>query len=136
MDVVNGFVKMAAAGMGCTLISRAALQTMIDGGAVARRKDIIDGVDQQSWGFFDCMTVDGVTLSEDFSFCYRWTRVLGHDLWVNVDEAVTHLGDFAYEARYIDRLTRVGPAPGAAAVVEPTPRSEVAEIEPSQPEGA
>jgi len=107
MEVVNGFVKMAAAGMGCTLISRAALQALIDGKAVERRKDIIDGEEQLSWGFFDTMKVGDVTLSEDFSFCYRWTRLLGRDLWVNVDEAVTHLGDFGYEARYLDRLTQV-----------------------------
>jgi hypothetical protein len=136
MEVHNGFVKMAAAGMGCTLISRTALQALIDGRAVERRKDIIDGVNQQSWGFFDCMTVDGVTLSEDFSFCYRWTRVLGRDLWVNIDEAVTHLGDFSYQARYLDRLTRVGPAPGAAEVVETPAPSEVFEIEQSEREGA
>jgi hypothetical protein len=136
MDVVNGFVKMAGAGMGCTLISRAALEIMIDGGAVARRKDIIDGVNQESWGFFDCMSVDGVTLSEDFSFCYRWTCVLGRDLWVNVDEAVTHLGDFSYQARYLDRLTRVGPAPGVGAAPAAAPRAEAFDIEPSQPEGA
>jgi hypothetical protein len=107
MDVVNGFIKMAAAGMGCTLISRAALQAMIDGKVVERRKDIIDGVEQISWGFFDCLKVGEIMLSEDFSFCYRWTRMLGRDLWVNVDEVVTHLGDFSYEARYMDRLVPV-----------------------------
>jgi hypothetical protein len=114
MQVEDGFAKMAAAGMGCTLIAKAALQAMIDGGAVQPRRDIIEGVRQESWGFFDCMTVDGVTLSEDFSFCYRWTRLLGRDLWVNVDEVVTHLGDFAYQARYLDRLTRVEPAAATA----------------------
>ena len=113
LAVMQGFAKMAAAGMGCTLISRAALQALIDGQAVEKRKDIIEGVEQVGWGFFDTMKVDGVTLSEDFSFCYRWTRGLGRDLWVNIDEAVTHLGDFAYEARYIDRLTHIGVVPQA-----------------------
>jgi len=107
MQIVAGFTKMAAAGMGCTLISRAALQAMIDGKVVEQRKDIIDGDEQLSWGFFDCLKVDELTLSEDFSFCYRWTRLLGRDLWVNVDETVTHLGDFPHEARYIDRLAKM-----------------------------
>ena len=57
MQVVAGFAKMAAAGMGCTLISRAALQAMIDGKVVERRKDIIDGDEQLAWGFFDCIKV-------------------------------------------------------------------------------
>ena len=76
MHVVTGFAKMAAAGMGCTLISRAALQAMIDRKVVDRRKDVIDGEEQLSWGFFDCLKVGDITLSEDFSFCYRWTRLL------------------------------------------------------------
>jgi hypothetical protein len=114
MQVVAGFAKMAAAGMGCTLISRAALQAMIDGKVVEQRKDIIDGDEQMSWGFFDCLKVGDITLSEDFSFCYRWTRLLGRDLWVNIDERVTHLGDFNHEARYIDRLAKLGPEAGAA----------------------
>jgi hypothetical protein len=100
---------MAAAGMGCTLISRAALQAMIDDGAVDRRKDIINGREELSWGFFDPLKVDDITLSEDFSFCYRWTHTLGRELWVNVDEAITHLGDFGHRARYMDRLVPVAP---------------------------
>lgn len=123
MEVLEGFAKMAAVGMGCTLITKAGLQAMIDGKVVDQRKDIIDGEHQMSWAFFDCVKVGDVTLSEDFSFCYRWTRLLGRDLWVNIDEKITHLGDFPHEARYIDRLAKVGvktatPAPppdGAAA---------------------
>lgn len=121
MVVAAGFAKMAAAGMGCTLISRAALQAMIDGKVVEQRKDIIDGDEQLSWGFFDCIKVGDVTLSEDFSFCYRWTRLLGRDLWVNIDETVTHLGDFNHEARYIDRLAKLAPEESAAQ--PPPPRA-------------
>jgi hypothetical protein len=109
MHVVAGFAKMAAAGMGCTLISRTALLAMIDAKVVEQRKDIIDGDEQLCWGFFDCIKVGDVTLSEDFSFCYRWTRLLGRDLWVNIDETVAHLGDFSHEARYIDRLAKIEP---------------------------
>jgi hypothetical protein len=114
LEVVGGFAKMAAVGMGCTLITKAALQAMIDGKVVEPRKDIIDGDPQVGWAFFDCLKVGDITLSEDFSFCYRWTRGLGRDLWVNIDEPVTHLGDFPHEARYIDRLAKVGTKAGAA----------------------
>ena len=114
MQVVGGFAKMAAAGMGCTLISRAALQAMIDGKVVEQRKDIIDGDEQLCWGFFDTIKVGEITLSEDFSFCYRWTRMLGRDLWVNIDETVAHLGDFSHEARYIDRLAKIEPQEAVA----------------------
>jgi hypothetical protein len=80
---------------------------MIDEKAVERRKDVIDGVEHVGWGFFDCVKVGEISLSEDFSFCYRWTRTLGRDLWVCVDEAVSHLGDFVYQGRYLDRLVPV-----------------------------
>ncbi|HKT55080.1 MAG TPA: hypothetical protein VJP88_11570 [Caulobacteraceae bacterium] len=119
MDVLNGFAKMAAVGMGCSLITKAALQAMIEGKVVEPRKDIIDGVPQVGWAFFDCMKVQDITLSEDFSFCYRWTRMLGRDLWVNIDEVVTHLGDFPHEARYIDRLAKVGVKPNPLAANAP-----------------
>jgi hypothetical protein len=113
LSVRRGFAKMAAAGMGCALISRAVLQAMIDGKAVDRRKDVIDGIEHTGWGFFDCVKVGEISLSEDFSFCYRWTRILGRDLWVCVDEQVSHLGDFVYQGRYLDRLV---PVPTAATV--------------------
>lgn len=105
----GGFAKMAGAGMGCTLISRSALQAMVDGEVVSQRKDVLKGVEQVGWGFFDPLTVGGVTLSEDFSFCYRWTRLLGRDLWVNIDEEIAHLGEFSYQSRYLDHLKVLPP---------------------------
>jgi hypothetical protein len=127
--VARGFAKMAAVGMGCTLISRAALQAMIDAKVVERRKDIIDGVENVSWGFFDVVKVGEISLSEDFSFCYRWTRLMGRDLWVNVDEPITHLGDFAYQARYMDRLVPLDAAPGVTVTTVTAPNSNAVEID-------
>ena len=106
LRVVRGFAKMAAAGMGCTLISRAALVDMVDAKVVNPRKDILNGVERIRWGFFDPVRVGDISLSEDFSFCYRWTEQMKRDLWVCVDENMTHLGEFPHEARYIDRLSR------------------------------
>ena len=132
LKVVRGFAKMAGAGMGCTLISRAALQAMIDGKVVDRRKDVMDGVEQISWGFFDVVKVGEISLSEDFSFCYRWTRLLGRDLWVCVDEPITHLGDFSHQARYLDRLVPLAPpaAPTTVGVTAATaPDSNMIELD-------
>jgi hypothetical protein len=120
LKVVKGFAKMAGVGMGCTVISRRALQAMIDGGVVERRKDIIDGVEQVGWGFFDPVKVGDVTLSEDYSFCYRWSQMLGRDLWVNIDEPITHIGEFPHQARYIDRLVLLRDRPPEAATAGPS----------------
>jgi hypothetical protein len=115
MRVVKGFTTMAAAGMGCTLISRTALKAMVDAGVVSPRKDILNGVERTRWGFFDPVKVGDITLSEDFSFCYRWTKLMERDLWVCVDETMTHLGDFPHEARYMDRLSRTSGSPNREA---------------------
>ena len=129
LEVVGGFAKMAAAGMGCTLIGRTVFQAMIDGKVVDRRKDVIDGVEQLGWGFFDCLQVGDVTLSEDFSFCYRWTRLLGRDLWVNVDEQITHLGDFSHQARYLDRMAKIAGPGGAETTPAPTADPDTIELD-------
>jgi hypothetical protein len=120
-QIRRGFVRMAGVGMGCTLISRAALQAMIDGKVVEPRRDIIESVHHLGWGFFDSVRLGDIALSEDFSFCYRWNKMLGRDIWVCIDEAVGHLGEHSHEARYLDRLDVVeAPAGAAAAAADPS----------------
>jgi hypothetical protein len=96
----GGFLSMAAAGMGCSLIARSALQAMVDEGAAPKRIDVRNSVKEVSWGFFDPVKLGQIVLGEDFSFWHRWTKVLGRDLWVCVDEEVGHIGDFAYSGLY------------------------------------
>jgi hypothetical protein len=121
-QIRRGFARMAGIGMGCTLIRRAALQAMVDGKVVEPRRDIIDGVHHLGWGFFDSVRLGDIALSEDFSFCYRWNKQLGRDIWVCLDEAVGHLGEYSHEARYLDRLDFVtapaadAPAPDPSAI--------------------
>jgi len=106
----GSFCSMAAAGMGCSLIARSALQAMVEGGAVPRRVDIRDSVEAVSWGFFDPITLGQIVLGEDFSFWHRWTSMLGRDLWVCIDEEINHLGDFDYSGNYALLLQKVSAA--------------------------
>ena len=99
-----GFARMAACGMGATLIRRAALQALLDSGHVQEHAQVVRGVANRYFGFFDPVAVDGVVLSEDFSFCYRWTGLLKRDLWVCVDETVCHTGRFTHAGRYADHM--------------------------------
>jgi hypothetical protein len=117
----RGFTQMAAAGMGCALISRRALEAMIEAKAVERRRDVIDGVERMSWTFFDPIRVGETSLSEDFSFCYRWTKTMCRPLWVCVDEYVTHLGEFPHRAKYLDRLARLPAAEAAEPAADEVP---------------
>ena len=96
----DGFYTMAAVGMAVCLIQKAALQAMVDAGAVETRQDVYEGVVKKSWAFFDFIKFAGMTLTEDYSFCHRWTHVMNRPLWVCVDEIVDHIGDFDYSGRY------------------------------------
>jgi len=102
--VVGGFCRAAAVGMACAVIRKSALIAMVDEGAVEPRLDLRAGADKTCWSFFGNLEHDGARLGEDYSFCYRWTSVMDRDLWVCVDEAVTHIGYFNFTARYSDLL--------------------------------
>ena len=96
----GGFCTVAAVGMAVCLIKKSALQAMVDKEAVPRRTDVYEGVVKNSWGFFDFVQYSGMTLTEDYSFCHRWTYGMGEPLWVCTDEIVGHIGDFAYSGNY------------------------------------
>jgi hypothetical protein len=106
--VRDGFCSAAAVGMGCALISRQALEQMVAEGVVRPRNDLRAANHQQCWSFFETIEVDGVRLGEDYSFCYRWTKLLGQELQVCIDTPIGHLGDFEYSARYLDLLSPAG----------------------------
>jgi hypothetical protein len=105
IQVRDGFCSAAAVGMGCALISRIALEKMVEQGVVRPRNDLRAANDQTCWSFFETIEVDGVRLGEDYSFCYRWTKMLGQELQVCIDTPIGHLGDFEYSARYLDTLS-------------------------------
>lgn len=106
----RGFCRAAAVGMGCVLISRTALQSMVDAAVVRERKDLNAPGGKTCWSFFEITEVDGVRLGEDYSFCYRWTSVLKRDLLVCIDTPIGHIGAFEFSARYIDLLSQAGPS--------------------------
>jgi hypothetical protein len=80
------------------------LQALVEGKAVDRRVDVRNSVKEVSWGFFDPVKLGPIVLGEDYSFWYRWTKSLGRDLWVCVDEEVRHVGDYGYSGLYSSLL--------------------------------
>lgn len=103
-NVRDGFCSAAAVGMAIALISKSALQTMVAERVVAPRLDLHSGSGKPCYSFFGILEPDGSRLGEDYSFCYRWTKMLGRDLRVCLDEQVSHYGDFEYYGRYADLL--------------------------------
>ncbi len=43
-------------------------------------------------------------LSEDLSFCERWTKMCGGEVWSLVNHEIGHIGQFVYKGRYMDLL--------------------------------
>ena len=103
-NVRDGFCSAAANGMAIALIAKSALQTMVAERVVEPRLDLHSGSGQPCYSFFGILEPDGGRLGEDYSFCYRWTKLLGRDLRVCLDEPVSHYGDFEYVGCYADAL--------------------------------
>jgi hypothetical protein len=51
----------------------------------------------------------GIYLSEDFTFCKRWTEI-GGEIWVDLDSKLTHVGATEYKGDLLAKLRSVLPA--------------------------
>jgi hypothetical protein len=107
--MTKGFIPAREIGMGLTLIKRSVLERMRDAypelmcppsASVYREFDLREPVFQ---AFESMANKNGVYLSEDLAFCERW-RGIGGEIWVCVDEMITHVGRTAFQGRYLDRL--------------------------------
>lgn len=103
IETRDGFAKVSFAGTGFLMIQRQALLSMIEHYPELRYShdhkpnDKLAGSPYRS-ALFNCM-IDGETgtyLSEDFSFCRRWTT-MGGEIWADMNSRLTHVGavDFA-----------------------------------------
>lgn len=99
----NGdFVQVRYAGTGFLMVRRAALAKMCAHYAELNfRKDHTynTGLEdsQNRFALFDCL-IDpetGVYLSEDFSFCKRWTD-LGGEIWADLTSKLNHAGPMTF----------------------------------------
>jgi hypothetical protein len=98
IEVRDGFAKVSFAGTGFLMIQRQALLAMIEHYPELRYahdhkpNDKLAGSPYRS-ALFNCM-IDGESgayLSEDFSFCRRWTA-MGGEIWADMNSRLTHIG--------------------------------------------
>jgi hypothetical protein len=102
MVIRGGFVRSRYAGTGFLLIRRSVLEAMIEHYPELRYTHEHRGNDPHTgsrWrsALFNCM-VDketGYYLSEDFSFCRRWTD-MGGEIWVDYTSRLNHVGLTVY----------------------------------------
>lgn len=111
--VRNGFARVVYAATGFLMIRRQALLAMIERYRELRyvhehkHNDTLSG---SPWrcALFNCMIdeASGTYLSEDFSFCRRWTD-MGGEIWADLQSRLTHVGSVSFEG---DVATQFSPA--------------------------
>ncbi len=90
-------------GFGAVLIKRQTLETMIAKGVAKRQRDEHGGERHNFFGIRP-QDVDGEEhTTEDVSFCRRWKRDCGGEIWAMTDDVI-HLGDFGYGGSYLEVL--------------------------------
>lgn len=107
--VTNGFVRVNSIGAGIMLVRRSVFERLRE-----LYPDLIGPEQQMPYAkmgltqrvhqcFSPVRTPDGNFLSEDKSFCARWTSS-GGEIWACVDENIAHVGPSTYEGAYIERM--------------------------------
>lgn len=111
----NGFIKATYAGTGFMMIRRGALERMCSAftdlryRTVHSRSDIFKDSPHR-YALFDCVIEPetGAYLSEDFTFCRRWTS-LGGEIWIDSQSKLTHVGPVAFAGNFSAKLTELPP---------------------------
>lgn len=104
-DIKQGHLPAAYIGAGVMLIKRTMIAEMLE-----KKPEIIDSLpgtlanatDIKLTRFlraFDTILEDDCRLSEDISFCRRWTEC-GGEIWANVMHKISHVGPFDFHMRY------------------------------------
>jgi len=98
----NGFLKARYAGTGFLMIRRSALIAMIEHYPelrYAREHKADDPLTNSRWrsALFNCLIdqATGTYLSEDYSFCRRWTN-MGGEIWVDYTSRLNHVGTMIF----------------------------------------
>lgn len=101
-DCQDGFVEATNVGTGFMMIQRKAFHLMMDAYPSLRFKPNFrlgneTPSDKNCYAFFDSM-IDPDTkvyLSEDYAFCWRWSR-LGGKIYLDTRSIIVHIGNYEY----------------------------------------
>jgi len=121
----QGFLKARYAGTGFLMIRRAALVAMIERYPDLRYRSehkANDAYEGNPWrsALFNCM-IDPATstyLSEDFSFCRRWTD-MGGEIWVDLTSKLNHVGPVTFHGNLRARVDFPAEEPNAGSAAQP-----------------
>lgn len=102
IEVNGGFARVSYAGSGFLMIRRHVLLAMIEQypelryGHDHKPNDKLGGSPYRC-ALFNCMIdeASGTYLSEDFSFCKRWSA-MGGEIWADLESRLTHVGTISF----------------------------------------
>ncbi len=110
IEMKNGFGKVKYAGTGFLMITRETLLKMIakypelkySGQHLAQ--DPFKGSEFR-YALFNCFIEPetGVYLSEDYSFCRRWTD-MGGEIWMDLKSQLTHVGPMSFVGNFATQI--------------------------------
>jgi hypothetical protein len=108
-----GFIQVEACGSGILLIARGCIDAMLK--AMPRLADtkakttspLAKNLDRLIRAF-DVLYVNGMRLSEDFSFCYRWRHGCKGEVWANIAHEIVHIGLQRFGGTYLEKISGSG----------------------------
>lgn len=108
LEMRGGFISVDGIGMALCLLRRSVLERMVDNRS-AQQLILREGdrglAEFPVYGFFDKVhDASGARLSEDYSFCYRWTTGCAGKIWACVDEPITHVGSVEFTGTFLDKM--------------------------------
>jgi len=112
-----GFIEVEACGAGILLVQRACIERMlaamprIADGKAKNASPLAKNLDRLIRAF-DVVYANGLRLSEDFSFCYRWRHGCKGEVWANIAHEITHMGLHRFSGSYLEKLSG-GPSKAA-----------------------
>lgn len=106
----HGLIRTLRLGMGLTLIKREVFERMAE-----KLPDIVvdtkKAVHYAAMGLrgrviqcFASVSVNNISMSEDLSFCRRWTEDCGGEIWACVDQRISHFGGAEFTGTMSDRI--------------------------------
>jgi len=110
-DVVNGFIRVNAAGTGVMLIQRTVFEQMCQAWPDLAYQNNVEGYENERtrgnfWLFFDTMIEPetGHYLSEDYAFCRRWRDTAGGEVHLDIESELSHSGSFTFRGSFINKI--------------------------------
>ena len=112
----EGFVRAQLTGSGFLMIQRSALLKMTEKYPdlhyrVEEAGDGMNSLNEWRYALFNCLIDEktGLLLSEDYSFCRRWTGI-GGEIWVDLQSRLDHVGNMVFSGD-LEALLNPGPFP-------------------------